>query len=77
MVVSMRSFILVCQELGIENAEYSNIVSKKIHGFSIEEWVNFNTEDFIKYQSQLSRHEKIELWDYLLRCQEVLDFDPR
>ena len=39
-----RSFILMCNELGISDIECMKISRKLVHGITIEEWADYDTE---------------------------------
>ena len=67
-----RSFVLVCQELGIPNIEYHNIARKQVRGTSVQEWADFDVLQFTEHQKLLSQFEKETLTSYLKECMEAL-----
>lgn len=67
-----RSLALICQELGITNIEFANILGKEIDGLSIEEWANQNLDQFLESQELLSDEQKRILKLYLKKCEEML-----
>lgn len=68
----MRSFILICNDLGIEEIEYSTILKIIVHGISIQEWSDLKLIEFMKKKSELTEKENRLLIDYLKRCEEIL-----
>lgn len=72
MVVLLRSFVLVCQELGISNIEYDGLLSKEINGITIQEWADYSLYQFIENESLLTEIQKNQLTVYLKKCEDVL-----
>jgi len=72
MVVLLRSFVLICQELGISNIEYCDLILEKIDNITIEQWSDYNVENFKARQSLLSDEQKRILSIYLKKCEEML-----
>ena len=68
----MRSFILICNDLGIDEIEYSAISNIIVHGISIQEWSDLKLSEFTKKKSELTEKENRLLIDYLKRCEEIL-----
>jgi len=68
----MRSLAVICQELGIDDMEVSNILSLEIDGLSIEEWANQNLQQFQESQELLSDSQKRILSLYLKKVEEML-----
>ena len=67
-----RSFVLVCQELGIPNIEYHNIARKQVRGTSVQEWADFDVTQFTEHQKLLTQSEKEILSSYLSKCEKKL-----
>lgn len=68
----MRSFILICNDLGIDEIEYTAISNLIVHGISIQEWSDLELSEFTKKKSELTQKENRLLIDYLKRCEEIL-----
>lgn len=72
MVGQLRSFIVVCDELGIPNFESMNISKASVGGISIEQWADMGKEEFIQEVQNLSVAKKSLLEKYLKKCEELL-----
>jgi len=72
MVALLRSFVLICQELGINNIEYCDLILEKIDNITIQEWSDYNVEHFKARQALLSEEQKRILAIYLKKCEELL-----
>jgi len=67
-----RSFILMCNELGILDIEYMKISRKMVHGITIEEWADYDKKKFLDAQRLLTDSEKGVLVSYLKSCEGIL-----
>lgn len=72
MVVLLRSFILICNELGIPEIEYSALSQIIIHKLSIQEWTDLPLDEFTKKKSKLTTEEKRLLVECLKECEGFL-----
>ena len=72
-----RSFVLVCQELGIPNIEYHNIARKQVRGTSVQEWADFDVTQFTEHQKLLTQSEKEILSSYLSKCEKKLHLSSK
>lgn len=68
----MRSFVVVCNELGISNFESMNVSGAIIGGITIEQWADMNKKEFAQNSQNISADEKLLLAKYLKKCEELL-----
>jgi len=68
----MRSFVLICNELGIDEIEYSALSRIILHGLSIQEWSDLSLDEFNKKKSELTEEENSLLIVYLKECEGIL-----
>ncbi len=67
-----RSFIVVCNELGISDIECMPFSQIMIHGITVEQWADYSKEEFLKHQRLLTDNEKEVLAFYLKICEGIL-----
>ena len=67
---NLRSFVLVCQELGISNIDH--FAQIQVRGTSIEEWANYSVEEFIERTKFLSESERESLVSHMSKCADTL-----